>query len=74
MWLPRSEDALGAVVRYEGEIYEVIAIGDGRTVYLRRPGDGECPTCGQVPTVSVLENSPLFQNCVRPVSTVVERE
>ena len=61
---------LGMVVRYEGKLAEVYAIGEGRTVSLRFIGEDACPTCGRSAGVSLLEHSPLMQDNLEPVATV----
>lgn len=60
---------IGQVVRYKGRIAEVIAISTGRTVMMRYVGEEPCPTCGHS-TVSLLEESRLFQDGVNPVETI----
>lgn len=60
------------MVSFQGELYQVIGIGEGRTIHLRRVGVERCSTCGCLPEVTVLEHSPLFQEGAAPVPTVVE--
>lgn len=62
---------LSDVVTYEGELYEVVAISDRRTVILAPIGKSPCPACGDRGHVHLVEESRLFQNGVHPVSTVV---
>lgn len=61
---------LGMVVRYDGKLAEVYAIGEGRTISLRFIGEDACPTCGRKAGVSHLEHAPLLQDKLEPVSTV----
>lgn len=68
---------LNAVVMYEGELHQVTAIAEGRTVTLEPldPADpygyDACPYCGgPAGKVSLLEDSRLFQEKVQPVKTV----
>lgn len=61
---------LGMVVRYEGKLAEVYAIGEGRTIGLRYIGEDACPTCGSMAGVSLLEHAPLLQDKLEPVNTV----
>lgn len=64
---------LQQIVRYKGELCEVVALGDGRTVYLRAVNAQPCPHCGRTDDPpALLENSPLFQDNVEPVATIVE--
>ena len=61
---------LGMVVRYDGKLAEVYAIGEGRTISLRYIGEEPCPTCGGTAGVELLEHAPLLQDKLEPVSTV----
>lgn len=61
---------LRQIVRYKGELVEVFAIGDGRTVYMRPIGAAPCSKCGSMGDLILLENSPLFQENVEPVATI----
>jgi hypothetical protein len=61
---------LNQVVRYEGKLMEVVAIGEGRTITLAPIGGQPCPRCGSQGFVDLLEHSPLFQNGVKPVKTI----
>lgn len=64
---------LNQIVRYKGELCEVVALGDGRTVYLRAVNAQPCPHCGRTDNPpALLEDSPLFQDNVEPVATIVE--
>lgn len=60
----------GAVVSYEGKLWIVVGIGEGRTITMESLEESECARCGHQPRVSLLEHSPLFQDHVRPVETV----
>ncbi len=60
---------LGMVVRYKGQVAEVVGIGDGRSVMFRYVGEEPCPTCGRS-SFSLLEESHLFQDGVQPVETI----
>jgi hypothetical protein len=61
---------LGMVVRYDGHLAEVYAIGEGRTISLRYIGEDPCPTCRRPTGVSLLEHAPLLQDRIEPVATV----
>ena len=61
---------LGMVVRYDGKLAEVYAIGEGRTISLRFVGEDPCPTCGRPAGVSLLEHAPLLRDKLEPVRTV----
>lgn len=63
---------LGQVVRVDGEVYEVVTLGEGRNVGLRPVGGVPCRSCGVVPWLHYLEHSPLFQQKVQPVDTIKE--
>ena len=58
------------VVRYEGELHEIVGIGEGRTVLLRPIKDTTCPTCHRPKDKHLLEHSPMFQDNVEPVKTI----
>lgn len=62
---------IGAVVRWKGELVEVIGIADGRSIIMRPIGAEPCTLCGHVGDIEVLERSPLFQENVAAVATVV---
>jgi hypothetical protein len=64
---------LGMIVRYDGRLAEVQAIGEGRTITLRFVGEDPCPTCKREATVSLLEHAPLLQDKLEPVDTVRAR-
>lgn len=63
---------LNQIVRYQGELCEVVSIGEGRTVHLKPLLASPCPTCGLVAEPQLLENSPLFQDGVEPVPTIAD--
>lgn len=62
---------LDMIVRYDGRLAEVVAIGEGRTISLRYICEEPCPTCGRKAGVELLEHAPLLQDKLEPVSTVV---
>jgi uncharacterized Zn-binding protein involved in type VI secretion len=63
---------LGDLVRCNGQLAEVIALGDGRHVTLRFTDRVNCPQCGarEPADVTMIEASPTFQNHVKPVNTI----
>jgi hypothetical protein len=61
---------LGDVVRYRGELCEVVAIGEGTTVIMSEIGKPDCPACGRRPHHEMLEHSRIFQDEVKAVHTV----
>lgn len=64
--------ALGQIVRWKGNLHEVIAFADGREVVLRPINKAPCSLCGDLGDVHLVEASPLFQNGVKPVATIGE--
>lgn len=63
---------IGQVVLFgsDGQLMEVIGIGEGRTVMLRPVCRQPCPSCGSIGDVHLLEGSPLFEAEVHPVKTI----
>lgn len=61
---------VGQVLRYDGELVEVIGIADGRTVIMAPVGAPTCPACQHTRQLQVLEDSSLFQEHARPVETL----
>lgn len=61
---------INQIARYKGELVEVFAIGEGRTVYMRPVDARPCASCGSMGDVILLEDSPLFQDNVEPVATI----
>lgn len=61
---------INAVIRYDGELHEVVAVSTGRMLILQRVGGEPCPTCGSGGLIHVLEDSPLFQENAEPVRTL----
>lgn len=61
---------LEMLVRYDGKLAEVVAIGEGRTIHLRYVAEPPCPGCGRPAGVDLLEHAPLLQDHVEPVKTV----
>lgn len=60
----------GDVLLYDGELAEVIGIGEGRSITLQFIRKETCPTCGSEPRLHLLEHSPLFQDHAEPVGTI----
>lgn len=60
----------GVVLRYDGELHEVIGIAEGRTIHLRSLERGPCEACGRQPDVEILEHAPNLQDHVEPVETL----
>lgn len=63
---------LGMVLRYSGELMEVIGISEGKCVILAPINKEPCPTCGNRFHVEMLERAPLFQDRAEPVATLIE--
>lgn len=70
----RGRAELQDVLRWQGKLYEVIAINDGQRALVLAPVNPvPCPTCGQFDRVYVIESSRLFQENAEPVSTIPDR-
>jgi hypothetical protein len=61
---------LGMVLRYKGELHEVIGTNDSRSLILAPVNKPPCPTCGDRGHVYVNEHAPLFQDHAEPVQTL----
>ncbi len=61
---------LGDVAEVNGRLARVIAINDRRCITFEFVGGTPCPTCGRDDRVSINEGCLIWQNDVRPVSTI----
>ena len=61
---------IGAVLRFDGELHEVIAIADRRLLILAPIDKAPCESCGNRFHAHVVEESPLFQNGAEAVKTL----
>jgi len=61
---------LGALLRWRGELMEVVSWTDGRVIYMTPVGAERCKHCGELKEVAVVEASPLFQENAEPVETL----
>lgn len=61
---------LGAVLRYDGELHEVIAIGEGKTLILAPINKPPCEHCGNRFHQHLKEDAPLFQDGAESVQTL----
>lgn len=70
-WQHRNKVAeLGDVLRYRGELHEVIGVGEGKHVILAPVNGRSCAQCGNTHHVTVLERAPIFQDYAEPVATL----
>lgn len=60
---------LDMIVRYDGILAKVVAIGEGRTIQLAYIGVDPCPTCGRGAGIELLEHAPLLRDKLKPVDT-----
>lgn len=73
--MKRLEKAdVGQYVLYDGDLMQIMAIGEGRSITLRPVAGATCPTCGRHPDVNLMEHAPLFQEHVQPVPTISTHE
>jgi hypothetical protein len=63
---------LGAVLRYKGELHEVIGVNECRSLILSPVNKPACPGCGNRHHIHVNEHAPLFQNHAEAVKTLEE--
>jgi hypothetical protein len=62
---------LGDVFEFEGQIVEVKWINSGqRSIGFMPVNAKPCPCCGETKSWDIIEISPLFQDNVKPVSTI----
>ena len=60
------------ILYWGDELVRVVGIGEGRTIRMEPLGKSPCGVCGQLPEISILEHSPLFQENAKAVETLQE--
>ncbi len=63
----------GELLLYDGELFRVVGIAEGRSIILDPVEESPCGRCEQPRRLHMLEHSPLFQDHVEPVKTVEAR-
>ena len=59
-----------AILKWKGELVEVIGISEGKVIHMRPVNEKPCEHCGKIKQYDVLENSPLFQENAEAVNTL----
>lgn len=60
----------GTLLNWNGDLYRVVSIGEGKTIHMTPVDKQPCPTCGNQFELRMLEHSPLFQDGAEPVPTL----
>lgn len=61
------------VFEWEGQLVEVRWINEGqRSIGFVPVNATPCPCCGEVKHWDIIETSPHFQNCAKPIKTIKE--
>lgn len=58
------------ILKWKNELVKVVAIGTGKTIHMQPINAERCRSCGHTPEITVLEQSPLFQDNAEPVETL----
>lgn len=62
------------ILYWRDGLMRVVGISEGRTIHMQPLDKSPCGVCGQLPEISVLEHSPLFQENTKPVETLQDPE
>ena len=57
---------------WNDELVKVVGISNGKVIHMSPVNAQRCESCGVVKEISVIENSPLFQENAKPVETIKE--
>lgn len=58
------------ILKWRDKLVKVVAIAQGKTIYMQPLDAEKCIVCGHAEEISALEHSPLFQENAEPVETL----
>lgn len=61
---------LGAIIKYQGKLCEVLAFATGKVLFIREIGAQPCQHCGVINEYVEVESSHKFQERAEPVETL----